>query len=337
MRYQARAGKSPAMTKKAACAALAAMSAGLAASPAAAGGTPAGTTISNVATATYETPTGDEASVESNEVALVVDELLDVAVASAEPGDVVSAPGLTQRLLRFSVTNAGNGPEAFELSAEAHEGGDDFDPVVTALILDGNANGAYDAGVDTVYAAGANDPELAPDESLSVFVLATVPADAADGTRGKLRLNAVARTGSGTPGTAFAGGGPNGGNAVVGATGADAGAEGWYRIGRADIAFTKSAAVADPYGGTTQGPGAVVTYTLTASVTGTGSLANVRVSDPIPDGTSYEPGSILLDAAPLTDAEDGDAARFTGTAIEVGLGTLDAGASRTISFKVKID
>jgi hypothetical protein len=32
--------------------------------------------------------------------------------------------------------------------------------VLTSLVLDTNDNGAYDAGVDTVYAAGANDPLL---------------------------------------------------------------------------------------------------------------------------------------------------------------------------------
>ena len=334
MRYQALAGKSSSFAPRAA---LATLVAALPAAPAIAGGTPAGTSISNVATATYELPSGDEQSVESNEVTLLVDELLDVAVASDEPGDVVSAPGLSQRLQRFTVTNAGNGREAFSLEAVTNEAGDDFDPTAAAIFLDANGNGAFDAGVDRVYAGGANDPELAPDESLSIFVLATMPGSAKDGQRAKVRLNAIAKTGTGAPGTAFAGAGEGGGNAVVGATGADADGEGWYRIAAADIAFVKSATVVDPYGGTTQGPGAIITYTLTATVNGSGSLANVRVADPIPDGTSYQAGSITLDTAALTDAADADTARFTGSGIEVGLGTLAAGDTRTISFKVKID
>ena len=334
MRYQAIACKSSSFTPRLA---LVALGAALPAVPALAGGTPAGTNISTVATATYELPSGGEESVQSNEVSLLVDELLDVTIASNEPGDVISAPGVTGRLLRFTLTNAGNGPEAFALEAIASEAGDDFDPVVTVIVLDANANGAYDAGVDRIYAAGTNDPELAPDESLSVFVLATMPAAAADGQRGKIRLKAAAKTGSGAPGTAFAGAGEGGGNAVVGATGAESDGEGWYRIAAADIDFLKSAVVADPYGGTTQGPGAIITYTLTATVNGSGSLANVRVADPIPEGTSYQAGSITLDTAALTDAADADAARFTGSGIEVGLGRLAAGDTRTISFKVKID
>lgn len=336
MRYQAIGAKSPALTKRTAFA-VGIVAAGLSATPALAGGTPAGTNITNVATATYELANGNEASVDSNKVTLVVDELLDVTVASAEPADVIGSPALTGAVLRFTVTNAGNGSEAFELVAAANGGGDDFDPVVTGVILDSNGNGAYDAGVDLPYVGGANDPELAPDEAKSVFVLSTLPAGVTDAQRGKVQLQARAKTGSGTPGTAFAGAGQGGGNAVVGATGGAADDEAWYKIAAAAIAFAKSAIVADPFGGTTQGPGAIVTYTLTATVTGSGSLANVRVTDPVPEGTTYQAGSIVLDAGALTDAQDADRGRFTGSAIEVGLGTLAAGSTRTIRFQVKID
>ena len=74
-------------------------------------------------------------------------------------------PGASGEVLRFTISNAGNGSEAFALSTQAALGGDDFDPSVTSLVLDSNGNGAYDAGVDTLYVAGANDPVLAPDAS----------------------------------------------------------------------------------------------------------------------------------------------------------------------------
>jgi uncharacterized repeat protein (TIGR01451 family) len=337
MRYQAMGAKSRALGNKGVLAAVSAASATLCASPAFAAGTPAGTNITNVATATYELPTGDEASVDSNVVTLRVDELLDVTISSTDPSDVATAPGLTAQLLSFTLGNAGNGPEAFALATVANSGGDDFDPAVTAIILDSNGNNAYDAGVDTVYAAGVNDPRLDPDETLAVFVLSTIPLAGQDGHRGRVDLAAVARTGSGAPGTSFAGLGEGGGNAVVGATGADADDDGYYRIARATISFVKSATVADPYGGATQSPGAVITYTLTATVDGTGSLANVRIADPVPAGTRYEAGSITLDGSPVSDAADADAGNFTGTGIAVGLGNVAAGATRIVTFKVKID
>jgi uncharacterized repeat protein (TIGR01451 family) len=335
MRYQPIGARSPALASKAAFAAL--VSAGAIASPASAAGTLAGTAIDNVATATYELPSGAETSVDSNIVSLKVDELLDVTVASSDPGDVATQPGLTGQLLTFLVTNAGNGTEKFTLAAVSNGGGDDFDPSVTAIILDTNGNGAYDAGLDTVYVAGINDPQLDPDQSISVFLLSAIPVIAGDGDRGRADLGAVAVTGSGAPGSSFAGLGQGGGDAVVGATGADGSDDGYYRVTRASVAFVKSAVVADPFGGTSQVPGATITYTLAATVGGTGSLANLRVSDSVPAGTSFKAGSITLDGGALTDAADADSGSFTGAGIAVGLGTVAAGTTRTVTFKVKID
>jgi uncharacterized repeat protein (TIGR01451 family) len=337
MRYQAKGAKSPAFRKNAALAAITAAAAGICASPALAAGTPAGTNIVNVATATYELPNGDEASIDSNIVTLKVDELLDVSVAWSDPSDVTASAGGIGQRLKFTVTNGGNGTESFTLGTLANGGGDDFDPSVTSIVLDSNGNGAYDAGVDTVYVSGSNDPQLDSDQSITVFVLSSIPAAAGDGQRGRIDLTAVSKTGSGTPGTSFAGQGQGGGDAVVGATGADADDDGYYRVARASVAFVKSATVVDAFGGTAAAPGSTVTYSLTATVSGSGSLANLRVSDPVPAGTTYKPGSLTLEGAPLTDAADADSGSFTGTAVNVGLGTVAAGATRTITFQVKID
>lgn len=337
MRYQAKGAKSPAFRKNAVLVALMAASACVFASPAHSAGTLAGTNITNVATATYDLPNGDEASIDSNIVTLTVDELLDVGVAWSDPSDVSASAGGAGQRLKFTVTNGGNGAEGFTLATVANGGGDDFDPSVTSIVLDSNSNGAYDAGVDTVYASGSNDPQLDPDQSITVFVLSSIPAGAADGQRGRVDLTAVAKTGTGAPGTSFAGQGQGGGDAVVGATGADSEDDGYYRVARANVAFVKSASVADAFGGTAAAPGSTITYTLAATVSGSGSLANLRVSDPVPAGTTYQPGSLTLEGAPLTDAADADSGSFTGTAISVGLGTVAAGATRTITFQVKID
>jgi uncharacterized repeat protein (TIGR01451 family) len=337
MCYQATDAKSSAFRKNAALAAITAATACIFASPAQGAGTPAGTDIVNVATATYALPDGGEASIDSNIVTLKVDELLDVSVAWSDPSDVTSPAGGTGQRLKFTVTNGGNGTESFALATLANGGGDDFDPSVTSIVLDSNGNGAYDAGVDTLYSSGSNDPQLDPDQSITVFVLSTVPASAGDGQRGRIDLTAAARTGSGAPGTSFAGQGQGGGDAVVGATGADGEDDGYYRVAKASVAFVKSAAVADAFGGTSATPGSTITYTLAATVSGSGSLANLRVSDPVPAGTTYRPGSLTLEGSALTDSADADAGSFTGTAINVGLGTLAAGATKTITFQVKID
>lgn len=337
MRYQAMGAESSAFVKKTMLAAAAVMAAGAIATPASAAGTTAGTTISNVATATYDLPNGGSGTIQSNVVTIKVDELINVTVAWHDPGDVVGPAGGTNQVLSFTVTNGGNGTEAFTLGTVAALGGDDFDPTITAIVLDTNGNGAYDPGVDTVYVPGTNDPTLAPDQSTTVFILSTLPLSAADGNRGRAELSATSKKGTGTPGTSFAGKGQGGGNAVVGATGGKGQADGFYKVLKASVAFVKSAAVADPFGGTSQVPGATITYTLAATVSGTGNIANLKVTDSVPAGTTYKSGSITLDGTALTDAADSDAGSFSGTGIAVNLGTVATGATRTVTFKVTIN
>jgi uncharacterized repeat protein (TIGR01451 family) len=307
-------------------------------SPAAfATGTAAGTTISNTATATYTDPGGNPQTANSNQVDIKVDELLNVTVATADPGPVAVAPGSTNRVVSFTVTNTGNGSEAFDLTATTTIGGDQFDPTATSIVIDTNGNGVYDAGVDTVHVAGTNDLTLTPDQSQRVFVLSTIPGGSVDLDRGDLDLTAAARTGTGAAGTIFAGQGQGGGDAVVGTTGADGTDRSAYVIQTATMTFLKSASVLDPFGGSKSVPGAVVTYTLVATASGTGSLANLAVGDAVPANTTYEPGTITLQGAPLTDAADADAGVFAANAISVQLGSLAGGQTRTVTFKVRIN
>ena len=103
------------------------------------------------------------------------------------------------------------------------------------------------------------------------------------------------------------------------------------------MAFVKSAGVVDPFGGATRVPGSIITYRLVASVGGSGSLANLRIADAIPAGSSFRAGSITLEGAPVSDAADADAGEYTGSGIAVRLGTVAAGATRTVTFQVAID
>jgi uncharacterized repeat protein (TIGR01451 family) len=313
----------------------AALAAVLGASSAHATGTLAGTDITNIASASYETG-GTTVNIDSNPVVIRVDELLDVTTVGTDPGDVQTTNGATNVVSTFRVTNTGNGPEAFRLTPNVANGGDDFDPTLSQVILDTNGNGVYDPGVDTVYVAGSNDPLLQPDQGVTVFVLTNIPASQVNGDRAQVSLTAAAVTGTGAPGTTFAGQGQGGGNAVVGTTGADADGSGFVRVQSASIALVKSATVADPFGGTTSVPGSIITYTLVATISGTGSLNNIAINDPIPAGSTYVAGSMTLQAAALTDVADADAGNFNGTRINVGLGNVAAGQTRTVTFRVTV-
>ena len=295
----------------------------------------AGTLIENTATATYETGAGT-GSVTSNKVTVKVDELLDVAVStlSTAPATATSAPAV----LVYSVTNSGNGPEAFNLAADPKVSGNAFDGTIKSLALDSNNNGVYDPGVDTLLTAGAlATPVLAPDKSVKVFVLVTLPAGAADAQTSQVRLTATAQTGTGTPGTSFTGKGEGGGDAVVGLTTASANSLAGLVASLANLTLTKSATILDPFGTAKPVPGAVVTYSLAAKVSGSGSLDGLHVIDTIPDGTPSVPGSLKLDAAALTDAADGDAGVGGASGIDVTLGKIAGGTTKTVVFAVKIN
>ena len=300
-----------------------------------AAGTRAGSTISNTASASFDAG-GGTTTIDSNRIDLLVDELLDVTVDSSNPGDVPTTPGATAQVLTFSVTNNGNGVEAFGLTTIANAGGDDYDPVVTQIYLD-NGDGLFDAGTDTLYTPGANDPSLNPDQSVTVFVLATTPGSAADGNRGILSLVAAAKTGTGDPGDSFAGQGEGGGDAVVGSTGADGQDAGTFLVSAATVTLVKSAVVTNSLSTADPIPGATITYTIVATVAGSGSVNGLAIIDDIPADTSYVPGSITLGGSALSDAADADAGNYNGTRINVALGTVAGGQTRTVTFRTTID
>lgn len=301
--------------------------------PALASGVPAGSLIENTASATYIANSTTQ-SVDSNTVSLIVDEVLDDAVASQESGPV---PATGTAVLRFKVTNTGNGAETFTLTANPAVPGNAFDATVTGLAVDVNGNGVYDAGVDTALTNGATSPSLAADGPLDVLVLVSIPTGAAANATSRVQLNALATTGTGTPGTLFAGAGVSGGDAVVGASGAQANAQATLVVNKAVVSLVKSAAIADPFGGTRPVPAAIITYSIVANVSGTGTVTGLAVNDAIPSGTTYQPGTLTLEGAALTDAADTDAGQFSASAVAVQLGDLAAGATRTISFKVRIN
>lgn len=309
------------------------------ATPALAAGVTAGTVITNTATATYNTGsggTGGTATIQSNTVTLKVDELLNVTVAALVGAPVLASNNLAT--LSYAVTNTGNGSEAFRLAVDPAIAGNPFTATIQTIAVDSNANGVYDPGIDAVVATGGATPALAADGSVRVFVVVAVPGGAADGAISQVRLTATAATGTGSPGTTFAGQGDGGVDAIVGATTAQSSALESLLARMAALTLTKSAAIVDPYGGTRPLPGALVTYSLLSHVTGTGTADTVRITDAIPAGTTYQPGTLRLDGAPLTDAADSDAGAAGSAGIDVALGNLPGGSpDRTIAFTVKIN
>lgn len=274
--------------------------------------TPAGTSIANTAVLT-QTVDGRRVSTQSNTVALIVETLIDVAVA-AQADAVRIDRNAAMTVVAFDVVNTGNAAERFTLAAA----GDDGAPLTV------HAGQAADAGQPAL-----DHLDLQPGERRTVY--AAVPSSMAIG---RVVLTATAATGRGAPGTAFPGAGANGTTAVLGQSGGTAhAATALLRIGDAPT-LTKSYAVTAPDGSPRAMPGSVITYRLDA--VSPDAVRGAEIADAVPEGTSFVAGSITLDDRPQSDAADGDAASFDGTSVRVALGDVPAATIRTVRFQVRI-
>lgn len=289
-------------------------------------GTPAGTTISNTATATF-TSGGNAGTASSNTNTFTVAELVQATMAWSDAGSVLVTSPDSNRVLTFTLTNTGNGPETFGITgASAGIPGDDFDPAADSIYLDANGNGSYDAGIDTLY-SNLTQPTLNPQQSLVLFFLNDIPAGRAPADRGFSRLTATALTGTGA-GTVVPGAGVGGTDAVIGSGGGIAADTGTYAVD-SDYTLVKSYAVNDGSGGSVPKSGATVTYTLLLTASGTGTSQAATIADAIPAGTTYVAGSIALDGTPLPDA-----AAYTGSAVSIAIPAEPFPPSQTLTHTV---
>jgi uncharacterized repeat protein (TIGR01451 family) len=303
-------------------------------------GTPVGTVIENTATVTFDLA-GSQLTLDSNTTTVTVVEMIDVD-ATVQSAQVLVAANDTNQAILFRVTNTGNGTETFQLAIDSALGGDDFDPVpaVPPIYFDTDGSGDFNAG-DIAYTPGTNDPVLAADAAVDVFLVNDIPGGLANGASALSQLTATSLTGTGAPGTVFAGQGDGGVDAVIGTSGGEDLDTGEYLVSDVQVNVVKAQVVADPFGGTQPIPGATITYTITVEVLGTGTATASVVRDLIPTFSTYVPASITLNAAPLTDAIDADAGEFDTSGaptVVVRLGDLTAVAGiQTVVFQVTID
>lgn len=300
---------------------------------------PAGTSINNTAAVTY-TMDGKTHALSAH-ATFVVDQLLDVAV-SWQNGTPVEVPaGSTQRGLLFKVTNTGNGSDSYALTLHASpdpQGG--FTADHCQLYLDNDHDGGLSHG-DTPYPAPADAPALAANASMDVLAVCHIPADVADKSLSDIELQAASNMLTGQPGDTKPVPGHGGYIAVVGMSGNKAQATGTYAAANVTYAFTSSQLVTDKSGGHVATSGSRITYTLTVTPEGTATGRNLVVNTPIPDHTTYVPGSLKLDGNLLGDSgTDGDAGDYDATAhaVIVQLGDISGtSAARHIRFQVTIN
>jgi uncharacterized repeat protein (TIGR01451 family) len=311
-------------------------------------GVPAGTVIANTVTLSYSVG-GIPAVAASNTANVVVSEVINLTLMLQAAAPIAVNSPDAGRAIAVVLTNTGNGSEAFRLTRNNAQGGDQFDPVnatVGAIYLESGGQPGFQASgpnADILYVPGVNDPVLAADASLVIYIVSDIPVGVALGGIGNVAINASSLTpgaSGAAPGTALPGLGVGGGEAVVGASRATASVVGGYIVSGFTVVVTKNVVlVQDPQGGTLIMPGSVLTYQIVVAVGGSGNAANLAVSDPLPAETTYKTGSIKVDGAARTDAADADNADYTPATrtISARFGNTPAPASHVVEFQVTVN
>lgn len=308
-------------------------------------GTPAGTPITGRATATYTVKSITGLTTESNVLAVTVVELLDFTVVWRDASEVLVSPGDAEIALTFLLSNTGNGSDSFTLGGMSTVGGDDFDPSFLNIYLDTNGNDTYDPGVDSAYVPGVNDPHLALDQSVTVFVTNDIPDSLLDGSKGDTQLTVTSNSGTGAPGTVLAGGGEGGTDAVIGVTSGQVSVRGTYIAFGVQVNLVKTVSISDPFGGSQPFPGSRFTYSIVVDVSGDDTAEDVVITDFIPANTTYEEGTLSLDTQVLSDNFGDDEGEVLDTdsdsvkdKVTVRLGNLlQTSPTRTIAFQVIVN
>jgi len=328
---------------------------------------PANAVIGNMASATYLDPNGNSHFTNSNQVETTVQQVgsftldgnstVTINVINSKTG----AAGATVYAPHV-LTNTGNGPDTFALKIDAPAPGSGFTRV--EVFADVNGDGLPDSTTPlctAVPAASCNvtTPTVAGSNGVFQFVVAySIPPTATSSTFSSpvsatitaapttLALYATTNRSAAdidhvslTTGAAF--NATKGLNAPAVAWSANGGV--WPTVSSSGPR-SASTCVADIAGATTPPPGCVYTvYTL--SFNNTGAVAGMfAITDTLPTGFTYVPGSAVWSNAPgtaLTDAALGDSTgidfRSSGNTVTAVVTSLPANASQTISFVVMVN
>jgi hypothetical protein len=283
----------------------------LAATPALAAGTQAGTSIVNTATVNYQVGGVSQTAVTASNT-VSVDRKVNLSVANTGATTSV-APGQTNAVTTWTLTNSSNDTLDFALAASAqptggtaqHGGTTAFLPTLTNVkyYLDPNGTGSITgSGVTEVTYLD----EIAPDASIKLLVVADIPLTATNGQVAGIYLTGTSQAG-GTSGTQGATLTCN--NAAANTTGIEnvcadgAGvltgdvandgrmsAKGDYTVAAPVLSVNKvMTIISDPVSTSNPKaiPGAVVEYCIVvANAAGGATVTNLTVGDPLPQAAA---------------------------------------------------
>ncbi|MCH7533405.1 MAG: DUF11 domain-containing protein [Gemmatimonadetes bacterium] len=269
------------------------------AAEAGASGTPAGTLISSRASLSYSLPNGSTGSEVSADAPVTIGQ---VAGVNVEPPRSSLAPSGTSILFPHTITNVGNGPDTFVLTATSLDGW----PI--RMVLDVNGDGTEDADDTPIVAPLA----LNADASAQILVVLDIPA----GIPAAAARAAVILTATSQFDTSVA-------DSITDDLEITASVSSLVLRKTVDAA----SAVA----------GDVLTYTITYVASGLG-LNDLTVRDTLPAGLLYQAGTLRLGARTLTDVAGDDEGYYDDAAgvIVVTISAADVQPEDSILFQARV-
>ena len=263
------------------------------------GGTPMGTLITSSASVSYSHPSGTTGNKTSADVMVMMGQVAGVDVEQLRSS---LAQAGTSILFSHTITNVGNGPDTFILTATSPDGW----PI--RMVLDVNGDGTEDAGDTPIVGPLA----LNMDVSAQVLVVLDIPVSTpAAAARAAATLTATSQFDTGvtdsitndlevTPPT------PS--------------------LGLLKTVDAASAVAGD-----------ILTYTITYQAAWFGSN-DLTIRDTIPAGLSYEAGTLRLGTRVLTDVSGDDEGYHDQTTdvIVVTVPAADIQPEDSVSFQVRV-
>mgnify|MGYP001627756959 CR=1 FL=1 len=278
----------------------------------------AGSVIGNQAVATYQNASGDTITVTSNTVETVVQQVAGVTLTADNTETI--APG-GKAFLPHIITNDGNGPDAFDLTAVENDSGA-LDTTALVFYPDADMDGVADSATPIT-----QTPTLAAGEQFGVVIEASV-ASTATGTDTILITAASVLT------------------AATTATNTDT-----LTVSNDAIVELVKSMVADPGVNGIVDAGDTVTIRLTYSSTGLADANNYSVQDILDADLVFVPGSARWSdsATPLdddngstvVDATNGGGETISwdyddGQTVNFSISSVGSGRSGSVTFEAVI-
>ncbi|HKR02975.1 MAG TPA: SdrD B-like domain-containing protein [Pyrinomonadaceae bacterium] len=283
------------------------------------GGTPASTTISNHAEASYEDDSGNTFATISRTVFVTVKTVSSLTVTPDETQPSASV-GPNETLPRvFRVCNLGNTPDLYTITrAEVNA-----PSRLSSLYFDVDASGTITSGDTPVTVNESLSPRVQPGFCLNVLAVLETN-DAAPQSNITIQLRARSNV-----------------EAAVNGRGEDEGTI-INTVGNGPRLTSPDSASLPPLKLVNGNPQAIVspgnpfTYTIAFRNSGDVTARNVLLSDELPASIEYMPATLRLEERGLTDADDADEGTIRNRRIEVRVSEVAPGEVVHVSFQARL-